>query len=245
MVSRWAYEAIMVAQFKNNEYQKIIYDIEHRRSVCQYKRTYYLIELENMLSSLAMHPADSQPGPELLNKQRVLTRELKKEGSLFRISQNSWSGLDGPLPITRKTFERVSSKINYFRHTYNMMYQREEKKLDSILKSTKPENSKASTLSELRQISENEQVNELVTNKSFERIALDADGLVQKIDPVYHMPVPDGWFNFRTHFYAPYKYWLGQFFPTEFFNVGMIWVFTFFTGFVLRFRLLRRLLRIG
>lgn len=245
MVSRWAYEAIMVAQFKNNEYQKIIYDIEQRRSVCQYKRTYYLIELENMLSSLAMHPADSQPGPELLNKQRVLIRELKKEGSLFRISQNSWTGLDGHLPITRTTFEKVISKINYFRHTYNMMYQKEEKKLDSILKSTISGNPKASTLSELRQISENEQVNELVTNKSFERIALDAEGLVQKIDPVYNMPVSDGWLNFRTHFYAPYKSWLGQFFPTEFFNVGMIWVFTFFTGFVLRFRLLRRLLRIG
>lgn len=245
MVSRWAYEAIMVGQFKNNEFQKLVYDIEQKRSICQYKRTYYLKELENILTSLANHPKDSIPGPELLKKRDVLENELKREGALFKVKQNSWHGLRDSLPLPKETYDNLMAKIGYFRHVYNQNYQKEERKMDSILKSFRPNHPNATTLFELRQISENEQVAELATNKSFERIALNEEGLIQKVDPVYQMPVPRHRFDFRTHFYAPYKHFLGQFWPTEVFNVAVIWMITLLTALVLRFRLLHQIVKGG
>lgn len=245
MVSRWAYEAIMVAQFKNNEFQKLVYNIEQRRSVCQYKRTYYLKELENILSALQQHPKDSVPSAELLNKREVLISELQAEGAIFKLKPESWSNLRGSIPISIAVHDQTLAKINYFRHIYNLNYQKEEQKLDSILKAFSKNQSNARTIFELRQISENEQVNELATNKSFERIALDAEGLVQKVDPVYKFPKPSHFLDFRTHFYAPYKYFCGKLFPTDMFNVGVIWIIALITAIVLRFRLLRWVIRGG
>lgn len=245
MVSRWAYEAIMVAQFKNNEFQKLVYEIEQRRSVCQYKRTYYLKELENILGSLYHHPKDSVPSPELLNKREVLISELKNEGTIFKLKKESWDELRESLPISLTLHDKTLDKINYFRHIYNLNYQKEERKLDSVLKSYSEKVGNSKTIFELRQISENEQVNELTTNKSFERIALDAEGLVQKVDPVYKYPIPSHFLDFRTHFYSPFKYFCGNLFPTEIFNVAIIWVLALFTAIVLRFRLLRWVIRGG
>ncbi|HRH35699.1 MAG TPA: hypothetical protein PKY12_11590 [Catalimonadaceae bacterium] len=120
-----------------------------------------------------------------------------------------------------------------------------ENSLLSILEAFSKNQSNARTIFELRQISENEQVNELATNKSFERIALDAEGLVQKVDPVYKFPKPSHFLDFRTHFYAPYKYFCGKLFPTDMFNVGVIWIIALITAIVLRFRLLRWVIRGG
>jgi hypothetical protein len=47
--------------------------------------------------------------------------------------------------------------------------------------------------------------------------------LVQQIDPIYLDPVPAGWTSFRSHFFAPRKYFLGRYFDTFWFNIGFIW----------------------
>ena len=38
MVSRWAYEALAVYQFKNNEYEKHFYSFDKEKSIAEYKR---------------------------------------------------------------------------------------------------------------------------------------------------------------------------------------------------------------
>lgn len=245
MISRWAYEAIMVAQFKNNEFQKLVYNLEQQRSVCHYKRTYYLRELENILTSLVQFDKASGPDKELLGKRDVLIKELNSEGAIFKIKQNSWNGLQDSLPISKTVFNNVMDKIQYFRHIYNKNYQLQENKLDSLIQTYNTLHPEAKSIFDLKKISENEQVTDLATNKSFERIELDEDGLIQKVDPIYKFPVPNSYFEFRTHFYSPYKHFMGRFFPTEYFNVALIWFVAFFTSAALRFRWLRWIVRGG
>ncbi len=47
--------------------------------------------------------------------------------------------------------------------------------------------------------------------------------LVQQIDPIYLDPVPAGPLSFRSHFFAPRKYFMGRYFDTFWFNIGFIW----------------------
>ncbi|MDH5397952.1 MAG: ATP-binding cassette domain-containing protein, partial [Cyclobacteriaceae bacterium] len=49
MASRWAFEAAMVSQFKDNPYERIFYKHDKTMAVADYKRIYYIPELETRL----------------------------------------------------------------------------------------------------------------------------------------------------------------------------------------------------
>ncbi|HKL37296.1 MAG TPA: hypothetical protein VJ876_00275, partial [Bacteroidales bacterium] len=48
------------------------------------------------------------------------------------------------------------------------------------------------------------------------------DELIQHIDPIYHDPEVEGFFNFRAHFFAPRKHFMGNFYSTFWFNVAIV-----------------------
>ena len=58
MASRWAFEAYMVTQFKDNPLEKIFYPIDQKRANAEYKRGYYLPELESRLAFVVNHPGE-------------------------------------------------------------------------------------------------------------------------------------------------------------------------------------------
>ena len=68
------------------------------------------------------------------------------------------------------------------------------------------------------------------------------DELVQQVDPIYRDPDIDGFFNFRSHFFAPRKYFAGTYHDTFWFNLIFIWVMTLFLYITLYYELLKKLL---
>ena len=44
MASRWAFEAFMVTQFKDNPFEKQFYDLEQKRAIAKYKKEFYIPE---------------------------------------------------------------------------------------------------------------------------------------------------------------------------------------------------------
>ena len=66
MTSRWAYEALIVHQFKSNDYQKHFFDDNQIRGNSEYKTTYYIPVLEAKLDACE----------QLLNTDK--TEELEK-----------------------------------------------------------------------------------------------------------------------------------------------------------------------
>ena len=49
MASRWAYEALMVTQYKDNAYEKHFYDVDKRIAQAEFKAVYYIPQLQSML----------------------------------------------------------------------------------------------------------------------------------------------------------------------------------------------------
>jgi len=48
------------------------------------------------------------------------------------------------------------------------------------------------------------------------------DELIQHVDPIYQDPEVEGYFNFRSHFFAPRKHFMGNFYGTYWFNLIII-----------------------
>lgn len=87
----------------------------------------------------------------------------------------------------------------------------------------------------------NESLADLVKNTTAENRILEFDGqLLQMVDPIYHLPEPNHSLDYRTHFFAPKKYFVGQFFSTFTFNVIVIWFMCILLYFALYFELFRK-----
>ena len=85
----------------------------------------------------------------------------------------------------------------------------------------------------------NYKLNDIVT-KSYERkkVLLYENTLVQNIDPIYLDPYKKGFFDFRTHFYAPAKYIFGIKTDTFVFNISLVLLSTILLYLALYYELL-------
>jgi len=64
----------------------------------------------------------------------------------------------------------------------------------------------------------------------------------QQIDPIYLDPHPEGFLNFRSHFYAPRKYFAGRYWNTYNFNLVFIWFLTLILYITLYYKVLKRIM---
>jgi hypothetical protein len=246
MVSRWAYEALMVAQFKNNSYQKVTFESEARKEEYHYKRTYYLKELSEILRELHnLRKGDSLQSENIRIKKDLLFKELSEEGASFNLPSSTWEFVKGEHPFPENKYQMVQNQLKKFGHFYSTKYRIEERNLNKQLKIFEDPLTKKNMLANVKIKSENEQVREIVANDMMmqKKFEVSRSGIYRKVKPIYHFPKPTGAFDFRTHFYAPVKLCGGLTIPTEIFNLFVIWMFTLATAIVLRFRLLRKLFR--
>ena len=92
----------------------------------------------------------------------------------------------------------------------------------------------------MRQKYHNEQLFDQVTNRlAVEKILEVNNRLIQKSDPIYIIPESN---LGRAHFYAPFKLFNSQLTDTKWFNITMLWGFSFILYVALLLDLLRRLI---
>jgi hypothetical protein len=247
MVSRWAYEALMVAQFKNNDFQKIVFESEARKEEYHYKRSYYLKELQTILEELQNSPSDTTSAKYVDVKKNLLYSELSKEEKSLGEKPTDWSYLKGPNPYPKELFSKTEDRIKDFISIYNQRYLVEEARLNKIYKEKDNPSIPGNQLAEMRLSVENEQINQMVAGTemfSQKKLEISKNGIFRKTKPIYQYPEPQSMADFRAHFYSPVKHFLGMYFPTELFNIFIIWMFSLGAIVFLKFRLLRKLFMI-
>ena len=247
MISRWAYEAIMVAQFKNNNFQKHVFPVNQKLADYQYRRLYLLPTLSSLLQELRYADTSQKNNPDLVQKQKLLYTEFRKEAAGFNIDMTTLESIRKTIPIDQKNGEILKKHLDKFREYYNRTYKEMERELERELESPMPNSLIPDTsvlkLKQLAEISENERTNEILRNQILlERILVSPLGIVRKTDPIYQNPEPRHALDIRAHFYAPFKHFMGYLFPTETFNLVIIWLMSSFMIVALRFRWFRKIM---
>jgi hypothetical protein len=79
MISRWAYEAMAVYQFKNNEFQEQFYHFDTKRKYYSWKKDFWIKELKTKTNDSRRMLQDSAPGEQLAYNVHMLYTELSKE----------------------------------------------------------------------------------------------------------------------------------------------------------------------
>jgi len=145
MASRWAYEAMTVTQFKDNEFEKIFFEFNKEMSFANWKKDQWESNLETKLNnfyrSLDINNMDRIKKLEVKRDGEVLINEISKEINNFNSSKEYTKAQISKLlkTIENRTMDKedyqdlynyLSSTKVYYRNAYKVA----EKKKDAALR---------------------------------------------------------------------------------------------------------------
>lgn len=246
MASRWAFEAYMVTQYKDNPFEKKFYELKKKEALSNYKRIYYVPDLKSKLSFVANHktqwrdPSDSNPVKDaLVLLKSELTNELRKIGG-----KELFPEIDD-LEIGKMNVA-VQDSTDHFLDALERYYLQRANKArserDQMVAAMTDTPEKLEAFNEAKMKYENEAVTDMVENRNSLKKIVEWDGrLIQKEYPIYfddHRP--KHFFDVSANFYNPTKHFAGREFDTLYFNITIIWIMSLLLYITLYFDLLKR-----
>ncbi len=244
MASRWAYEAFMVTQFKDNPYEKMFYELEKTSAESEYKRVYLIPQLESRLAYCLNNPSQwrNPNNVAMVKSFDILRGEIENElqfvgeDNLKEVSSLKTGKFDSTVYL--KTSRFLSTLRQYYSNRMAQADEAKQKLIDSLTAGK----DNAAKFERMRMKFTNKAVNDAVKNVAGQERIVEFDGkLVQKIYPIYQdRHRPDGMFDFSANLYQPTKPFFGYTFDTFVFNLAVIWSMTAFLFITLYFDVLKR-----
>lgn len=245
MASRWAFEAYMVTQYKDNPFEKQFYELDQKRAIADYKRKYYVPRLESKLSfvlnnrSQWHNPDNQQVAGALQLLHDEITWELKGVGAdrLPEVENLAIGRFDSA------TYDKTSKFLASLKKYYNLRRSNADTAIENrrIAMTNTPEKMEAYKTMKLRY--QNETVTRVVEDVDDPVHIVEWDGeLIQKMYPIYFEDHrPRGYFDFTANFFVPTKYFAGTTFDTFYFNITVIWIMSLILYAALYYELLKKL----
>lgn len=227
MVSRWAYEGIMVDMFKNNKYENKLFEYDKLESNLNYKLSYLFPKLEELKAKLKENDTGLSEQHKSFIK-RIISNCAKKE---FIYAKQEFD-FHPEAEIT----DSIKELGSFYSDKNNILLEIK----DSL------ENDISKRLGDQKNIYTNKYLFDLVTN-SYEkdRIIIDSFNyrFIQVLDPIFKNPESGNrLLGLSTHFYAPYKYLGGKLVSTYSFNLIIIWIMNLFIFLVLYLDIVKKIL---
>lgn len=223
MASRWAFEALAVNQFKENNYEKNFYRFEKSISVAQYKKDYWLPKLESKLTKIDNELKSGQSLTEIHADIELLYNEIKKETKYNKKTTCEVLEQINPSNYNNNVVAGIKVYFGKVRDYYINIQNSAYKKLDAVKVSMQKTPADKEKFLLLAAHCDNDNLNNLVKNAGELNRCIEKDGkLIQQIDPVFQDP-SDSKLG-RAHFFAPRKNFLGKYYSTFWFNICVIWL---------------------
>lgn len=223
MVTRWAYEALMVEEFKNNKFEKPFFKYEMDISQTEWYTSFLIPTLKVKIDECKAAGKNPQYRELSGNNLRKLNFHLKELSSETGITPRSWissMNYSGFNDFTGDQAKKFIDSISVLLRTRNRII---SERKDSLLKAI--ENKIGVTdFQKIKEKNYNESLANMVLNRLNTNKIYESDNkLIQKADPVFMKP---GSKYGRAHFYAPYKMLGNIKIDTLLFNVLAIWIMT-------------------
>jgi len=263
MVTKWSYEALMVNQFKNNDFTIKFYDLEKQESQADFKKVYHIPELRERLGRIDKEIKSNKVVDITKDDLKLLINEIIKENRHAKLIEADnlekfqRTGEESIAPIyfdkldeldvrnfnqnmVRQIYDYIKRLDNYYNKSFQYANRKRQNAINYNLEN-RPE-----LYQEFRDRYFNESIADIL-KKVYEKnkILEYRNKLVQHIDPIYEDPIPDNLLSIRTHFFAPRKHFLGKYYETYWFNMIVIWILTLFFYVTLYFDALKKLLTFG
>lgn len=244
MASRWAYEAMVVDQFSNNNFEAPFFNTEAEERMSDFKATYWVPKLEEKVQYVfSNYKTEDDSIARLVDQDlRLLKSELGKEGYKegledFDLDTSlARAALNPETETTLRTY--LKNTETFYRRKFNEAVLTKEKMIYFF------QDEYDYDYNDMKNNYHNESLYDLVRNISVKDRIIEFDGrLIQQLDPIFAIPgPPKHLLDYRAHFLAPQKHFLNQYFPTYYFNIAVIWFMTMVLFILLYFEVFSKLI---
>ena len=238
MVSRWAYEALAVYQFKNNEYESYYYTSEVIERQSDFVSAFMVPKMEEKLRNASnyMFDPNEEAREQVIADLALLRRELPEMVPQTGLEDIN---LDVALDIDKLNKEALQSLFAYLQTVKEYHIEKFNEASQYKERVTFALEDRDVNVNELKNESYNESLADLVRNLTTKNRLLEHEGeIYQLIDPVFNEPESEGLLDYRTHFFAPKKNFLGVTVETFVFNMTVIWMMSLLLYLALYFEFL-------
>lgn len=240
IISRWAYEALAVHQFMENDYEKLLYPYDKIMGIAGFKKNFWLGNLKNKALYLQQqfgHPEEPQRFKDDL---KLLTNEISLENKNNEVLKFNKVNQLNVKEVTSQVLNELMEYLEKESKYYIRLNNKANEERDNIIRNLQNTSGKEQSFLMLKMASYNEKLAEFVTNSNeVDRLVEFQNRLYQKVDPVYLDPESP---LIKAHFYAPRKKVFGMYASTLWVNVLVIWGYTLIMWFILYFRLVKKIM---
>ncbi len=237
MPSRWAYEALAVNQFRNNEYQAHFFDNKQLESNISYNLQHLIPLIKERMADLDAIVDDEEKTEESASLLALIRNSLDvfhsqiPLGCYAELTPEAYNG-----EVRRQVSEYLGVLQEKLSDAMTNIRSEEKKIIDSLI----DDYGGADRLVELKKNYYNESLADLVLNRSvLKKVYETPDLFIRKTEPVYQMPESR---LGRAHFFSAYKQVGNLVLDTVTFNVLVLWLMTVLLYIALQFRWLAKLI---
>lgn len=245
MASRWAFEAMAVRQFKDNEFTKTTYKFDKRVSVSTFKKDYWLPAITAKLEFAESNYNRPESKQEVADALKMLRSELSKELKVKGNEKVPSKGIEKlePGAFSPTVANQVRGILENLKTVYLNNFKYASGEREKIVSALNKDSVSRAKYLRMKNEYENESLQDLVTNRNSANRILDLEGTyVQKMDPIYLDPADSD--LGRAHFFAPRKKLFGRYYDTYSFNLCVIWLMSLILAITLYFDVLKRFINL-
>ena len=221
MPARWAYEAMVVKQFRDNKYEKNFYDLDRDISQSSFLAFHLLPELQE---ALIFNPYDSSDFDTLKYQLKLIRSGITQIVKNQKVFPFEYYDQLYPLKYSPKIAEETSGYLTYleyyFYDSYDSAVHTKELKTAHLTDSLGIEGFR-----ELKEQNYNYHLADMLTGSPDDSTFVIRDSVpVQLVDPIYQPPES----NYgRAPLFLPYKMLNDELIDTYWFNASVIWLYSF------------------
>ncbi len=237
MTTRWAYEALVVEQFKKNDFEKIFYEDEKIISNADYKIAFLIPQLQSKLGFCMRRKDSGMDSLALVRDLNIVSNELKIISRTDDVLQFQYIHLLNAEEFSESVMEQAYQSLvrleNSLSEEEKKANERRDEKYQELITELGNEG-----FVEFKQKFYNKNLADIVLNRNeINKVYKTNKRLIQKKDPIFMEPTSN---IGRAHFYAPIKIMNKVKVDTLWYNLIILWFLSGLLYLALVFDLLRR-----
>ena len=237
MASRWAYEALVVEQFKNNKYERYFFPLDQKISNLEYN-VRFNNELRNILAK-TLRDISTQKNQELtIQNLNILNEQIEKlKLAVPEVKYNIRKKLDINF-FDESIATEIRKYLGQLDSYYNQIKSDAVIERNNLLEKLTNQLGGNEAILKFKNDYNNSSLVDLATNKrDLTPVMRYNNRLIRKFEPVYMIPTSR---LGRAHFYAPVKIVGNRTIDTLSFNVIVVWIMSVLLYFTLYFDVIRK-----
>jgi len=222
MLSRWAYEAMAVEQFQNNQYEKHFFRIDEEISRSSYQAMFLLPELQSRVDRSLKIVKNGGDKEQIKKDLLLISNEFKiLSQDITNVRFNDFENLN-PEKYKDKTAATATAYIDELKLYYKQRQYKANQLKDKVYLDLVEKLGSAEAVAKLKEDYYNKQLATFVLNKNDVKKIVETKEhrLIQMKDPIFKKPETE---YGRAHFYASQKYLFGLRIKTLWFNLAIVW----------------------